>query len=88
VWLLTIVRNAFMTWVKENRSGRMVFVPDTPLAETADTEEAMWGSRPRDPEALLMESIDSQTLNRLMEQLPSEYRDARSWPRGSTSRSA
>ncbi len=75
VWLLTIVRNAFITWVKENRSGRMVFVPDTPLAETADHEEIAWGSRPRDPEALLMDSIDSQTLNRLMEKLPSEYRE-------------
>jgi RNA polymerase sigma-70 factor (ECF subfamily) len=75
VWLLTIVRNAFLTWVKENRSGRMVFVPDTPLSETADTEETMWGSRPRDPEALLMESIDSQSLSRLMEQLPAEYRE-------------
>jgi RNA polymerase sigma-70 factor (ECF subfamily) len=75
VWLLTIVRNAFMTWVKENRSGRMVFVPDTPLAETADTEETVWGNRTRDPEALLMDSIDSQTLNLLMEKLPSEYRE-------------
>ncbi|HTI83939.1 MAG TPA: sigma-70 family RNA polymerase sigma factor [Acetobacteraceae bacterium] len=75
VWLLTIVRNAFMTWVKENRSGRMVFVPDTPLAESADSDETAWGSKPRDPEALLMESIDSQTLNRLMEKLPSDYRE-------------
>src|SRR5438270_1857324 len=55
VWLLTIVRNAFMTWVKENRSGRMVFVPDTPAAESVDSETTMWGSRPRDPEALLLE---------------------------------
>ena len=75
VWLLTIVRNAFVTWVKENRSGRMVFVPDTPLAQTADTDETMWGSKPRDPEALLMDSIDSQTLTRLMEKLPAEYRE-------------
>jgi RNA polymerase sigma factor (sigma-70 family) len=75
VWLLTIVRNAFVTWVKENRSGRMVFVPDTPLAESVDTDETAWGSKPRDPEALLMDSIDSQTLNRLMEKLPSEYRE-------------
>ena len=75
VWLLTIVRNAFITWVKENRSGRMVFLPDTPVAETAETEATMWGSRPRDPEALLLESIDSQTLSRLMEQLPAEYRE-------------
>jgi RNA polymerase sigma-70 factor (ECF subfamily) len=75
VWLLTIVRNAFVTWVKENRSGRMVFVPDTPSADSAETEETMWGTRPRDPEALLLESIDSQTLGRLMEQLPAEYRE-------------
>ena len=75
VWLLTIVRNAFVTWVKENRSGRMVFLPDSPTGETAETEETMWGSRPRDPEALLLESIDSQTLSRLMEQLPAEYRE-------------
>jgi RNA polymerase sigma-70 factor, ECF subfamily len=75
VWLLTIVRNAFVTWVKENRSGRIVFVPDTPLAETADNEETAWGSKPRDPEVLLMDSIDSQTLNRLMEKLPSDYRE-------------
>jgi len=75
VWLLTIVRNAFVTWVKENRSGRMVFVPDTPVADSADSEEAMWGSRPRDPESLLLESVDSQMLGRLMEQLPAEYRE-------------
>jgi RNA polymerase sigma-70 factor, ECF subfamily len=75
VWLLIIVRNAFITWAKENRSGRMMFVPDTPVVDNADKEETMWGSRPRDPEALLLESIDSQTVGRLMEQLPTEYRE-------------
>ena len=75
VWLLTIVRNAFVTWVKENRSGRMVFTPDAPVADNAESEETMWGSRPRDPEALLLESVDSQMLGRLMEQLPAEYRE-------------
>ena len=75
VWLLTIVRNAFVTWVRENRSGRIMFVPDTPVAANADKEETMWGSRPRDPESLLLDSIDSQTLSRLMEQLPAEYRE-------------
>ncbi|HEX4172673.1 MAG TPA: sigma-70 family RNA polymerase sigma factor [Acetobacteraceae bacterium] len=75
VWLLTIVRNAFMTWVRENRSGRMVFVPETPAADRVDSEETMWGSPPRDPESLLLESVDSQQLGRLMEQLPAEYRE-------------
>jgi RNA polymerase sigma factor (sigma-70 family) len=75
VWLLAIVRNAFITWVKENRSERMMFVPDTPVAKNADKEETMWGSQPRDPESLLLESIDSQALGRLMEHLPAEYRE-------------
>jgi RNA polymerase sigma-70 factor (ECF subfamily) len=75
VCLLAIVRNAFVTWVKENRSGRMLFVPDMPVVDNADTEETMWGGKSRDPETLLLESVDSQTLGRLMEQLPAEYRE-------------
>ena len=75
VWLLTIVRNAFITWVKENRSSRMVFAADAPVDEAAHTDQVMWISPSRDPEALLLESIDSQTLSRLMEQLPAEYRE-------------
>jgi len=35
VWLLTIVRNCFVTWAKGNRSGRLSFVAETPVAETA-----------------------------------------------------
>jgi RNA polymerase sigma-70 factor, ECF subfamily len=75
VWLLTIVRNAFMTWVRENRSGRMVFVPDTPVTEQPGSDETLWGNPPRDPEAMLLESVDSQQLGQLMEQLPAEYRE-------------
>jgi RNA polymerase sigma-70 factor (ECF subfamily) len=64
-----------MTWVKENRSGRMVFVPDTPVADRTESDATMWGEAPRDPEALLLENVDSQMLSRLMEQLPAEYRE-------------
>ena len=75
MWLLTIGRNTFVTWMTENRSGRMIFVPDTPVADNADKDETMWGSQPRDPESLLLKPIDSETLGRLMEQLPAEYRE-------------
>jgi len=75
VWLMAIVRNSFVTWVKENRSSRMVFAADAPVDEAAETEQVMWGSRPRDPESLLLQGVDSQTLGRLMEQLPLEYRE-------------
>jgi RNA polymerase sigma-70 factor (ECF subfamily) len=75
VWLLTIVRNSFFTWAKENRSSRLVFHPEAPTGDTAEAETTAWGTPPRDPEALLMERIDSQTLARLMERLPTEYRE-------------
>ena len=72
VWLLSIVRNAFITWVKENRSGRMVFSPEIPEGES---EASMWSTPTIDPEVMLLERVDSQTLARLMEQLPAEYRE-------------
>jgi RNA polymerase sigma-70 factor (ECF subfamily) len=75
VWLLTIVRNSFYTWAKENRSSRLVFHAETPTGDTAETDTTAWGTAPRDPEALLMQRIDSQTLTRLMERLPAEYRE-------------
>jgi RNA polymerase sigma-70 factor (ECF subfamily) len=44
VWLLSIVRNSFLDWVKENRSARLLFQAEPP----AETDETMWGERPRD----------------------------------------
>jgi len=75
VWLLTIVRNCFFTWARENRSNRLVFQPDAPIGDTVETETTAWGAPPRDPEALLLERIDSQTLSRLIQRLPPEYRE-------------
>lgn len=71
VWLLSIVRNSFLDWIKENRSGRLLFQAE-PEGETVDP---LWTERPRDPEALLLDSIDSQTLEQLMLRLPVEYRE-------------
>ena len=71
VWLLSIVRNSFLDWIKENRSSRMLFQAE-PAAETNDP---LWTEHPRDPEALLLDSIDSQTLQQLMLRLPLEYRE-------------
>ncbi len=73
VWLLAIVRNSFATWVRENRSGRLVFGSDAPVAE--DSEEMMWATPQRDPETLLLARIDAATLDRLMAQLSPEYRE-------------
>ena len=71
VWLLSIVRNSFLDWIKENRSSRLLFQAEP----TAGTDDPLWTERARDPEALLLESIDSQTLEQLMQRLPLEYRE-------------
>ncbi|HEY5300265.1 MAG TPA: sigma-70 family RNA polymerase sigma factor [Acetobacteraceae bacterium] len=73
VWLLTIVRNTFSTWVRANRSARLVFSPDSPADD--DAAEPIWAASPRDPEAALIASIDAATLNRLMARLPAEHRE-------------
>ena len=75
VWLLTIVRNSFLTWAKENRGSRLVFHAETPTGGSADTEATAWGEPPRDPESLLLQRLDSETLTRTMQRLPVEYRE-------------
>jgi RNA polymerase sigma-70 factor (ECF subfamily) len=68
VWLLTIVRNAFLDWVKENRSSRLVFQPpDEAISEEPDPQPNV--------EAMLLERVDRETLTALVEQLPAEYRE-------------
>ena len=67
VWLLTIVRNSFLDWLKDNRSGRQIFQP-----APADLE---WTDPAPGPEAMLLDRVDSETLGTLMTQLPAEYRE-------------
>ncbi|HEY4043397.1 MAG TPA: sigma-70 family RNA polymerase sigma factor [Rhodopila sp.] len=67
VWLLTIVRNSFLDWLKDNRSGRALFQP-----APADMD---WADPAPSAEAMLLDRVDSETLNNLMAQLPAEYRE-------------
>lgn len=71
VWLLTIVRNSFLTWVQDNRSGRLVFEPAVSDISGADT----WPDPAPGPEAMLLEQVDRDTLATLMAALPAEYRE-------------
>ncbi len=72
VWLLAIVRTAFLTWMKDNRSPRLVFFAEDPAGAEKTTA---WTDAPRDPEALLLDRIDSAVLAQLMTRLPGEYRE-------------
>ena len=67
VWLLTIVRNSFLDWLKENRSGRQLFQP-API-------HLDWTDPAPSAEAMLLDRVDSETLGTLMAQLPAEYRE-------------
>jgi RNA polymerase sigma-70 factor, ECF subfamily len=67
VWLLSIVRNSFLDWVKDNRSARHLFQP---VPDDAD-----WADPAPGPEAMLLDRVDGETLNALMTRLPSEYRE-------------
>src|SRR5271165_5990391 len=67
VWLLTIVRNSFLDWLKDNRSGRQMFQP-----APADMD---WADPAPSAEAMLLDRVDSDTLNTLVSQLPAEYRE-------------
>jgi len=73
-WLLAIVRNASFTWLKRNRSKRLVFVADARLKAEA---EANWqGETTPSPEAGLLERQGADALNQAVAALPIEFREA------------
>jgi RNA polymerase sigma factor (sigma-70 family) len=67
VWLLTIVRNSFLDWLKDTRSGQQLFQP-----APADLD---WTDPNPSPETMLLDRVDSETLSTLVAQLPLEYRE-------------
>jgi RNA polymerase sigma-70 factor (ECF subfamily) len=75
VWPLTIVRNSFHTWVKENRSPRLGFVAELPEPDNAEDERILWSSPQADPETLLLRDIDHAKVGQLVLRLPSAYRE-------------
>jgi RNA polymerase sigma-70 factor (ECF subfamily) len=62
-WLLTIVRNTYLTWLRKNRTE-----------EAAPLDEIE--SAGANPEELLLEQVDGAALRRALDTLPPEYREA------------
>jgi RNA polymerase sigma-70 factor (ECF subfamily) len=67
-WLLTIVRNTCYTWMQQNRSRH--------LSIGLDDEIYAIESAGPDPEAALLQSVDSEVLRRALDELPIEFREA------------
>lgn len=70
LWLLTIVRNCFMTWARQSRTG-LVFSAEPP----EDSAQPLWTGEQHDPEALLLADVDSTRVNQLVAELPVEQRE-------------
>jgi RNA polymerase sigma factor (sigma-70 family) len=62
-WLLTIVRNTYLTWLQKNR------------AKTIEPLEKDVASGSANPEELLMGRVDAQSLRKALDELPAEYRE-------------
>jgi RNA polymerase sigma-70 factor (ECF subfamily) len=68
-WLLTIVRNTAVDWMRTNRPAQIAVQigDDDPFENIADSGE--------DPEAALIRMGDRQQLDRLIAALPADFRE-------------
>ena len=67
-WLLTIVRNTSMTWLKRNRNAGAAIALEETLEDPVE--------RSPDPEERLLISCDREQVRQALEQLPLEFREA------------
>lgn len=67
-WLLSIVRHTGYTWLRRNRANELTTVLDE------ETDHPAAGGP--NPEALLLQRANQQTLKTAMEELPVEFREA------------
>ena len=67
-WLLALVRNACMDWLKANRPGELAGMgPSAPEFEGVEEET---------PETLALRSLDRRMLNEALAALPAQFREA------------
>ena len=71
-WLLAIVRNTAMTWLKRNRSAKLVLVPDF---ESEDSDLKIDVGQSESPEAALVNRDRTAEINRAVAALPEEFRE-------------
>jgi RNA polymerase sigma factor (sigma-70 family) len=65
-WLLTIVRNTCYTWLQKNRA-----LVTEPIDDNLDEVGVDFA----DPEALLLQQVDSQMVRQALQELPVEFRE-------------
>ncbi len=74
-WLLAIVRNTCYTWLQQNR-GLHVNVSLDELLDSGEADAVLAvESSENGPEKLMRQENDKAMLNRMLEQLPEEFRE-------------
>lgn len=66
-WLLAIVRNTCLTWLKRNRNAANMIGLEEQVGDPREPSP--------DPEEVLLISSDTEQVRRALEQLPSEFRE-------------
>ena len=66
-WLLAIVRNTSLTWMKRNRTTSVMVGLEQHLEDPAEPSP--------DPEETLLISLNREEVRRALEQLPAEFRE-------------
>ena len=75
-WLLAIVRNTCYTWLQQHR-GLHVNASLDELLDAGQADAVFAGEPPEDgPERLMLQAENKAMLNRALEQLPEEFREA------------
>lgn len=75
-WVLTIVRNTAMTWLKKHHASGLVGLDDLNEGDRLWVEQGGNGAAPTPtPEAELIASADARQLERLIAALPVEFRE-------------
>lgn len=74
-WLLSIVRNTCYTWLKQNRAQDLITSFDEEVHEHSAALEAISSISTTNPETLLLQQADEQTLRQALEALPVEFRE-------------
>ena len=74
-WLLTIVRNTYYTWLKQQHNAALhtAFEEEMPGLDAA--EPSFGDSYAEDPEQILMQHNDRQLITLALEKLPVEFRE-------------
>jgi RNA polymerase sigma factor (sigma-70 family) len=67
-WLLTIVRNTSLTWMKRNRNAAATIGLEEQVEDPSEPSP--------DPEETLLISCDREQVRKALEQLPSDFREA------------